>query len=54
MWLVGRSVVMVSFCYEEEYANSDLYGLNTDLQSTNTAVEMGSATRVTWLEVVDT
>ena len=39
--------------YVEEYPTIDQCGLNTDLQPTNTAVEMDCATGVIWLEVVD-
>ena len=37
--------------YVEKCANIDPCGLNTDLQPTNTTIEIGCATGVTWLEI---
>ena len=38
------------YCYVEECANSNLCGLITDLQPTNTTVEMDCAIKVLGLE----
>ena len=46
-------VFIIMIYYVEECAESDLCGLNTDLQLTNTTVKMNFATGFTWLEVVN-
>ena len=46
------SVMIQKYCYVEECADSDSFGLITDLQLTNPTVEMDYAIGVAWLEIV--
>ena len=44
--------LVITYCYVEEYSDSDPCGLITDLQPLNTNVEMDCAIGVTWLKIV--